>query len=121
MLDQILWINALLSLTGGTLLFTIPRIAISILGLPGTNQYFYPRLLGAALLGVGGAIIIERMAPNSIGLGPGGAIALDITAATTLMLQLIAGRTGMAVRGRILLWFVVIALALMGFALIAYT
>jgi len=37
------------------------------------------------------------------------------------MLQLIAGRTGMAVRGRILLWFVVIALALMGFALIAYT
>ena len=121
MLDQILWINALLCLTGGTLLFTIPKISISVLGLPGTNQYFYPRLLGAALLGVGGAIIIERMGPNSLGLGAGGALAVDIAAATTLALQLIAGRTGMAVRGRILLWLVVLVLAILGFALLAYT
>ena len=121
MLDQILWMNALLCLGAGILLFIIPKITIRILGLPGTDQFFYPRLLGAALLGIGIAIIIERTAPNSIGLGAGGGVAIDLFAATTLALQLIAGRTGMAVRGRTVLWILVLGLAFMGFILIAYT
>lgn len=121
LLDQILWINALFCLTGGTLLFTVPKMAIGILGLPSTNQLFYPRLFGAALLGIGAAIIIERTAPGSTGLGAGGAVAIDLIAATCLALQLIAGRTGMAIRGRIILWLTVIGLALLGFTLIAYT
>jgi len=121
MLDQILWVNALFCLTGGTLLFVIPKITIRTLGLPGTNQFFYPRLFGAALLGVGMAVIIERTGLNSVGLGAGGAVAIDLSAAVTLGLQLMLGRTGMAVRGRTLLWGVVVGLGFMGFALIAYT
>ena len=79
MLDQILWINALFCLTGGALLFVLPKITIRTLGLPGTNQFFYPRLLGAALLGVGMAIIIERTSAGSVGLGAGGSVAIPIT------------------------------------------
>ena len=121
MLDQIFWINALICLTGGGLLFLIPKITIRLLGLPGTNQFFYLRLFGAALIGIGVAIIIERAGENAIGLGAGGAIAVNITAAVTLALQLMLGRTGMALPPRILLWIVVLCLGFLGFTLIAYT
>lgn len=121
MLDQFLWINALFALTGGLLLLIIPTLAMRVLGLPGTNQLFYPRLFGAALLGIGLAIIIEGAGTKSVGLGAGGLVAINIIASVVLGLQLILGTTGMTLRGRVLLWFIAFSLGLLGFAFIAFT
>ncbi len=121
MLDQILWVNALICLAAGAALILVPKITIRALGLPATMQYFYVRLFGAALIGIALSIIIERASVHSIGLGAGGAIALNFTAAITLALQLMLVRTGMTVRGRILLWALVFILGFIGFVLIAYT
>ena len=49
----ILLIDAIINFVLGILLLLFSKKLTSILGIPPTDQYFYPNILGAILVGIG--------------------------------------------------------------------
>ena len=64
----------------------------------------WPRLLGATLIGLAATLYMEFRLTDGKGLALAGAIVVNLIAATMIALQLIAGRAGGTVRGRLSLW-----------------
>ena len=104
MIDQLLWLNALLLLPIGILFLVLPKLIINLLGLPKTQQLFYPRVIGGLSFGMGLASMIEGGSPGSTGLGLGGAVTIGLSIAVVLLSSLLFGRTKLPRRGRLLLW-----------------
>jgi hypothetical protein len=78
---------------------------VRIFGLPETEQAFYPTILGAVLFGIGIALLIELLRKNEfIGLGLGGAIAINLIGGTVLFIWLIWGKLDIPIQGTIILW-----------------
>jgi len=81
-------------------------------GAPPSDTAFYPTILGGVLFGVGIALFVEaRRGPNAlVGLGLGGAIAINLCGGTVLTAWLIAGDLDLPLRGLVFLWGLAIIL-----------
>ena len=119
-MQQFLWLETLLKLAGGLVLLIAPLTVIRVLGLPGTGSRFWPRLLGALLVGLAIATFIEGWLPGSRGMSLAGCIAINLVSAGTIAANLILGTPRLLGRGRFLLWFVVAILVSMSLVEVAY-
>ncbi len=104
MVDQLIWLEILLKLAGGVLLIVSPRLTARALGLPPVTEPFWPRLVGALLVGFAAAAFLEIKLKGANGLGLAGCIAVNLAGATMIGSLLILGRAAPARRGRVLLW-----------------
>jgi hypothetical protein len=105
----LLTVDALINLVLGVLLLVFPASLVRALGVPPAKVAFYPSLLGAVLVGIGIALVIER-ARGSSGLGLAGAISINMSAGLVLAAWLLAGSLEIPLRGRVLLWALVVML-----------
>lgn len=101
----LLRLDGVINLVLGLLLMWFPDNLVDALGVPSTVDRFYPTLLGAVLLGIGIALLLEayRLPGGVVGLGLGGAIVINLTAASVLTFWLIWGDLDIPTRGRVLL------------------
>ena len=102
----ILLVDSIVNFLLGILLLIFPRVIMKFLGLPLIESAFYPSILGAVLIGIAIALFLERRRKNSvlIGLGRGGAIAINLCGALALSAWLMFGNLSVPWRGRIILW-----------------
>jgi hypothetical protein len=114
----LLTLDAAVNLALGVLLVFFPRGIIEWLGLPTTDLPFYASILGAVLVGIGLALLIERLRDRTGvgGLGLGGAICINACGAGVLAVWLLTGTLGIPLRGYLLLW--AIAVIVLGLAFI---
>lgn len=104
MAQQLLWIEILIKLAGGLALAILPLTTARLLGLPVGASGFWPRLLGAVLIGLAGAAFIEGGTAGSKGLGLAGAVVINLISASMLIALLVLERAAGTGRGRGLLW-----------------
>ena len=114
----LLKIDAAINLILGILLLAFPLELVQALGLPMADPSFYPSILGGVLFGIGLALLIEcyRQSNGFIGLGLGGAIAINLCGGFVLAIWLLSGSLNLPLRGQIFLWSLV--LLLVGISLI---
>jgi len=95
----------------GALLLLAPVGVLDLLGLPPADSYFYVAILGAVLVGIGVALLVEVYGkqPRLRGLGLGGAIAINLCGGLALLLRLIVAPPELPLRGTLILWGVAIA------------
>ena len=107
----LLLIDAIINTFLGIVLLAYSELVTKSFGLPITEQYFYPNILGAVLLGIGIALIIEyRRRGEFIGLGLGGAIAINMMGGVVLFIWLTLGSLNIPIKGIIILWILVLIL-----------
>ena len=108
----LLRVDGVINLVLGVLLMAFPSSLVETLGVPQTEDRFYPTVLGAVLFGVGVALLLEagRLPGGIIGLGLGGAVAINLMAASLLIFWLVWGDLEIPTRGRVLLGFLSAAL-----------
>jgi hypothetical protein len=117
---QLLWIELVMKLAGGLILLTIPLTTIKVLGLPRSETPFWPRLLGAVLLGLATATFMDASVRLGHGLALGGSFAINVVSALTLGAILTLQKGPTPLRGRIVLWGLVAVLIVLAFLQIAY-
>ena len=112
-----LMVDAIINYALGILCILYPFVAHKI-GVPIVENSFYPNILGAVLFGIGIALTIEcyRKQEGMVGLGLGGAIAINLSGGLVLILLLIFGEMNIPLRGHIFLWM--LSIILVGFSLI---
>ena len=121
--SKVLLIDAFINFMLGIILVIFPLKLVWFLGLPEVQNTFYPSILGAVLLGIGVALLIEYFRkPYSItGLGLGGAITINLCGALILVVWLLSSSLNIPIRGQIILWILVITLIVVsGFELLIY-
>jgi hypothetical protein len=94
----------------GLPLIVYPTGVAHLLGIPFADQGFYPVILGALLLGIGIALLVERFSTRIRGLGLGGAMSINLTFGVVLAVWLIGSPAVLPVRGTVLLWVLVLVL-----------
>ena len=109
---ELLTIDGIVNLALGVLLLWYPVSLAEALGLPAVDKPFFAAILGGVLFGIGLALLIERYRPplRTVGLGLGGAIAINLCGAAVLALSLAAGRLSLTTFGYICLWALVLLL-----------
>ncbi len=119
-MQQLLWLETVLKLTGGLALVLVPGLVIKILGLPPAERNFWPRALGAVLLGLAAGTFIEGSLENARGLGLAGSVAINLVAAAVLgsLATLRLGPTTQ--RGQAVLWALVVVLIVLSLFEIAH-
>ena len=102
---NLLRVDGVINLFLGVLLMAFPEGLVEALGVPPAESRFYPSLLGAVLFGIGIALLLEanRLPGGIIGLGLGGAIAINLAAAGGLIYWILWGDLDVPARGRVLL------------------
>jgi hypothetical protein len=110
--SKILLVDAIINLILGVLLAVFPRSIVEALGVPNTDATFYPSILGAVLIGIGVALVIEcvRKPTGPAGLGLYGAVAINLCGAAFLVGWLLIGNLEIPFRGRAFLWGLAILL-----------
>ena len=105
-------VDAAINLILGGMLLFFPKRVIGFLGAPMTQQPFYPSILGGVLIGIGIALIIEcvRKGVGPVGLGLGGAVAVNLSAGFVLAAWLLFSDLGIPLKGQIFLWGLVLVL-----------
>lgn len=106
-MQQLLWLETLLKLTGGILLLLAPLTTIRALGLPSTASGFWPRLVGALLIGIAAGAYIEGAWAGSRGLGLAGLVAINLSGAAVIAFAALLGRAAPTRRGTFALWVLV--------------
>lgn len=108
MTDQLLWLETLLKGGIGLVMLFTPLTAAKLAGLPHGNTAFWPRLFGAALLGIAAAFAFEGYTKlnsnvSATGIGLGGAVIINfvtiLSLVGTIILQGVTTR-----RGLLLVW-----------------
>ena len=109
---KILLVDALINLILGILLLAFSQKIINFLGVPNSDQYFYPNILGGVLFGIGIALLIEcnRKSDSFVGLGLGGAISINMCGGFVLLLWLLFGNLTIPIGGKVFLWLLVVIL-----------
>ena len=102
--------DALINLLLGATLVFFPRGLVTALGIPDAEVAFYPSILGAVLFGIGIALWIEHLRGSS-GLGLAGAISINLCGGVVLAAWLLFGSLSLPLRGRLLLWGLVVLLS----------
>jgi hypothetical protein len=103
---NLLEVDAGLNLALGLLLLIFPPRLVGLLGLPTAGPAFYPRVLGGVLTGIGAALLMERSrhADGLIGLGLGGAVAINLSGGLVLAGWLASRKLDLPLRGELTLW-----------------
>ena len=121
--STILLIDAFISLVLGVALAAFAKPLVEWLGARPTDTMFYPSILGAVVIGIAIALVLEcrRKPEGPVGLGLVGAVSIDLCVAWFLAGWLLAGGLDLPVRGRILLWMIVVVLlCVSGLGLVAH-
>jgi len=101
----LLLIDSIINLFLGVCLLAYSEPVIDFFGLPESDTYFYPNILGAMIFGIGVSLFIEyKRKGQFVGLGLAGAISINITGGIVLFLWLISGNLDIPARGTIILW-----------------
>ena len=119
--SALLVIDAAINLTLGLVLL-LSRTGLSeALGLPAAKSAFYPSMLGAVLIGIGLALLLERFRGivRMPGLGLGGAIGINICGGALLIGWLVGGGLSIPMRGTVILW--VVAVVVLGVSVVEVT
>jgi hypothetical protein len=105
----VLLVDAVVNLLLGLPLVFFPGEVGQILGLPPLETPFYASILGAVLVGIGLALIIECRGTRlpASGLGLGGALSINLCGVAVLAVWLAFGTLDLPSRGYVLLWSVV--------------
>jgi hypothetical protein len=108
--SALLTADAVINITLGAPLALFPRSVISFLGLPVPETPFYASILGAVLVGVGLALVVQRFCGSQriAGLGLAGAITINACGGIVLMIWLIGGGLALPVRGHVVLWCIAV-------------
>ncbi len=108
----LLTIDAIINLLLGLLLIAFSDGLVELLGVPPAAHGFYPNILGGVLFGIGIALVIESRSKigNGVGLGLGGAIAINLCGGLVLFGWLVFGDLSLPLRGLIFLWCLVVLL-----------
>lgn len=106
-MQQLLWLETLLKLAGGVLLLLAPLTTIRALGLPASATGFWPRVVGALLVGMAVATYIEGAWTGSRGLGLAGLVVINLTGAAVIALAALLGHAAPTRRGAFALWVLV--------------
>ena len=108
--SKVLIIDAVVNFILGILLLLLipfPEQVTQFLGVPKVQQVFYPSIMGAVFIGIGIALLIESFREKTqqlVGLGLGGAIAINLCGGAVLVGWLIFGGLNLPLRGLIFLW-----------------
>ncbi len=117
-MQQLLWLETLLKLAPGVVLLLFPLTTLRVLGLPRPDTGFWPRLCGALLVGMAGALFLEGTARGH-GIGMAGIIMVNLTGAATLAALLVLDAGPASGRGKLAVWLIVCALILLSVTEIA--
>jgi hypothetical protein len=112
MSKKILIFDALINLILGVLLLFFSEELANYIGVPYTVNHFYPNILGAIFIGITIALLIEYFNKTNkmVGLGLGGAIAINLCGGGALASWLIFGNLTIPIKGHIFLWIIVFLL-----------
>ena len=116
-IKKLLVIDGIVNLLLGVLLLLFPLGIAPSLGVPVPDTHFYPTILGAVLLGIGIALLMDVYGqPRGIrGLGIAGAISINFCGAGVLTVWLIFAPLGLPLRGYVVLWAIAIVVFAIGF------
>jgi hypothetical protein len=117
---QLLWIETVLKLSGGLVLCLAPLLVIKALGLPPAASAFWPRVLGALLIGLAAATFIEGAWPQVRALGLAGCIVINLVTAAMISVLATLGAGAPARRGSAVLWALVVLLVVLSLFEIAH-
>jgi NO-binding membrane sensor protein with MHYT domain len=103
---SLLTLDAAINLILGILLALFPRTLAAFLGIPMPENAFYASILGAVLVGIGVALLVERYRGmlRVAGLGVAGAMIINLFGASALVAWLVSGPLDISLRGRLILW-----------------
>lgn len=107
-MNHLLLVDAIINLLLGAFLLFFPTSLVEVLGIPMSEQVFYPSILGAVLFGIGIALIVQLRSDHGLGLL--GAIAINLCGGVALALWLVFGDLSLSTRGLIILWCLVAVL-----------
>ncbi len=110
--SQLLTVDGVANLLFGLFLLASPGSFFEALGLPWTGRGLYVTILGGVLVGIGIALMLEsRRVGGLVGLGLGGAVAINLTAGLAIAAWLLLSEAdGVSSGGRIVLWLLVLFL-----------
>jgi hypothetical protein len=100
-MQQLLWFETVLKASVGAALLLAPGLVATICGLPPATVAYWPRIVGALLLGIAAGVYLDAVAPAMGGIGIGGLIMINLAGATALLSLVILKRGAIATRGRI--------------------
>ena len=112
MVEQLLWVEMLFKLAAGLALLSAPTATAAVMGWPRPGSAFWPRLLGAILIGIGLASALNARAAGGRGLALGGSVSINLAVATFLFVSGML-RPPQTRRGRLLSWLIVATLFLL--------
>ncbi|MBT3337657.1 MAG: hypothetical protein HN855_15030 [Anaerolineae bacterium] len=116
--SKVLLFDALINFILGILLLLLipfPNQLPELLGVPKVQEVFYPTIMGAVFIGIAVALVVEayRSVPHGfVGLGLGGAIAINLSGGAALVGWLVFGKLEIALHGKFFLWGIAIILML---------
>jgi hypothetical protein len=113
MVQNLLFVEIVLKGIGGVLLLLFPRSLARVLGLPSVGDTFWPRLLGALLMGLGVATFLDMQLVARNGLGLAGLVAINLATMLAVIGMLIMGRAGPTRRGRAAVILAIAVLAIL--------
>lgn len=116
--QQLLFIETVLKLSGGVVLLLLPLTACHLLGLPKPQSGIWPRLLGSVLVGLAAATYLEG-ATTIHALGIAGCAVINIVAVAVIVTLLILGGAGKSRRARLVLGLLAVVLTLLSLLEIA--
>ncbi len=118
MRTKLLTIDGVFNVLLGVVLVWYPLSVAEALGLPASDRPFFASVLGGVLFGIGVALLVERFRRRTgfIGLGLGGAVAINLCGAVVLAAWLSGSSLALTVLGRFLLW--TLAALLVGLSLL---
>jgi hypothetical protein len=105
-----LLLDAGINLVLGILLVVFNPTLVDSLGVPASSTRFYPSILGAVLIGIALALMVEALRPakaEMIGLGLVGASCINLSGGLALAAWLLFGALTLPLRGKVLLWSLV--------------
>ncbi|MFA5949549.1 MAG: ABC transporter permease [Hyphomicrobium sp.] len=119
-MQQLLWFETVLKLSGGLALALAPLTIIALLGLPAASRGFWPRVVGAMLVGIAAATYIEGALPGSRGLGLAGCVIVNLISAGMIAALVTLRSAAETRRGTAVLWLLVVLLIVLSLFEIAH-
>src|SRR5262245_65901710 len=105
MVEQLLWVEMLFKLAAGLVLLIAPTRTAAVIGWPRAGSAFWPRLLGAMLIGIGLASELNARAAGGRGLALRRIVSINLAVAAFLFVNVMLSPPP-ARRGRLLSWLI---------------